>query len=154
MVSVGDRALRMRTVELYSVEYVGYLVLRSKQLNTSASYIQCIWKLRKIMLGNKKNWPYKKEEAGNLSIYQQSLVSILISKIKQASRSMHRYRIRSLALSSFMKDKDKKEEPTQQNNAGTQNVKKEEKQTNEEKTEEQIRQRMFVHLLKNAIKMK
>lgn len=154
MVSVGDRALRMRTVELYSVEYVGYLVLRSKQLNTSATYIQCIWKLRKIMLGNKKHWPYKKEEAGVLSIFQQSLVSILISKIKQASRSMHRYRIRSLALSSFMKDKDKKEEPAQQNKKVTKNVKKEEKQTNEEKTEEQIRQRMFVHLLKNAIKMK
>ena len=110
LVNVGDRAIRMRTVELFSVDYVSILILRSKTANISASYLQCFWKLRGIMKKNGKKWPYTPEEASKLNILQQRLVAILVGKIKEASRSMHRYRIRELALNNFKAALDEKNE--------------------------------------------
>ena len=89
---MGDRALRMRSVELYSVEYVGFLKLKKEKEMTSLLYIQCVWKLRKIMKGNGKKWPYKPEEAAELNILIQRKVAMLIGNIKSASRTMHHYR--------------------------------------------------------------
>ena len=110
LVSVGDRAIRMRSVELFSVDYVSVLILRSKIRNISATYIQCVWKLRALMKKHGKKWPYTPEQASRLNILQQRLVAILIGQIKQSSRSMHRYRIRELALSNFKEALDEKNE--------------------------------------------
>ena len=107
IVSMGDKALKMRSVELFSVESMGVMILDSKRSNISAVYIQSFWNLRKIMKKYGK-WPYNSEEAATLNIFQQRIVAVLIGRIKDSSRSMHRYRIRQMALSTFYK-KDKEE---------------------------------------------
>lgn len=149
LVSVGDRAIRMRSVELFSVDYVSILLLRSKIANISATYLQSVWKLRAIMKNNKRKWPYSPEEAKQLSIFQQRKVAILIGKIKEASRTMHRYRIRELALSNFKESlAEKKEEDENEDD--------DEKENEEDikNTKEMLVQNYFTNRMKNVLKVK
>lgn len=149
LVSVGDRAIRMRSVELFSVDYVSILLLRSKIANISATYLQSVWKLRSIMKANKLKWPYTPQEARKLSIFQQRTVAILIGKIKESSRTMHRYRIRELALSNFKESlAEKKEEEEGEDD--------EEKENEEEvkNTKEILLQNFFTNRMKNVLKVK
>ena len=141
MVSMGDKALRMRSVELFSVESMGVILLESKKSNISAMYIQNYWKLRKIMKKNGR-WPYNPDEAASLNILQQRIVALLIGKIKEASRSMHRYRIRQMGLNTFYKkDKEKDEN-------------KNEKVSIQKKDSKKIQERVDINVRKKAFGLK
>ena len=147
LVSVGDRAIRMRSVELFSVDYVSILLLRSKIANISATYLQSVWKLRSIMKKNGRKWPYSPEEATKLGIFQQKSVAILIGKIKEASRTMHRYRIRELALTNFKEALVEKNEEEDDDD---------EKENEEDlkNTKELLQQNYFTNRMKGVLKIK
>lgn len=144
VVSIGDRALKMRSVELFSVESMGVIILDSKKSNISAKYIQSFWKLRKIMKKNNK-WPYKSEYAASLDIFQQKTLALLIGKIKECSRAMHRYRIRQMGLSTFYN----KSKSQKKNDKGS--IKKGQA---DKETEKKIQERKNIHLIKLGFNLK
>ena len=160
IVSMGDKALRMRSVELFSVESMGVILLDNKKHNISVLYIQSYWRLRKIMKSNGK-WPYSPHKAATLNILQQRILALLVGKIKEASRSMHRYRIRQMGLSTFYKkekenkekDKDKVKEIEQIDEDEFKN-KKEAKTEIDKKVEQKIRNRKNISLIKQGYNMK
>lgn len=147
LVSVGDRAIRMRSVELFSVDYVSVLLLRSKIANISATYLQSVWKLRSLMKKNGRKWPYMPEEATKLSIFQQKTVAILIGKIKDASRTMHRYRIRELALSNFQEALAEKKEEEDDDD-------EKENEEDVKNTKSLLQQNYFTSRMKGVLKVK
>ena len=160
IVSMGDKALRMRSVELFSVESMGVMILDSKRSNISAEYIQNYWKLRKIMKRYGK-WPYNSEEAAELNIFQQRIVAVLIGRIKDCSRSMHRYRIRQMALSTFYKkDRDDKKEEVKQEKGDEEksSIKKRNsglaKDQLAKEMERKIRERKHISLIKQGFNLK
>lgn len=150
VVSLGDRALRMRSVELFSVESMGVILLDSKKSNIAAIHIQSVWRLRRIMKKYKK-WPYTPEEAANLSVLQQRIAALLIGKIKFASRSMHRYRIRQMGLSTFYK---KEKTGKKEKDNVTKSLKNNEDNNEKKSSEKKIEERKNIHLIKSGFNLK
>lgn len=138
VVSLGDRALKMRSVELFSVESMGVILLDSKRVNISAKYLQNFWRLRKIMKKNGK-WPYTPEDAASLNILQQKTVALIIGQIKESSRALHRYRIRQMGLSTFY-SKNK-------------SLKKSQKKDKDE-SQKKIEERQNIRLIKTGFNLK